>query len=186
MLASTRSIGGSVHFFSPQRIRQLKARFRELNGASTGRVLVKDFTVLFKDVFGRAPAKDELPENAVNPGRENGTVSFDETLKCMSKVARTWQGFDPKEGPAAGSKVEDGVSAEVDGVEGDALDITEAFKALQDDEAGVSVSNLCLLMESAGLALSEDDIVRMLSDVGAKRNEDGSIPYASFVKLLLA
>ena len=36
------------------------------------------------------------------------------------------------------------------------------------------------------LTLSEDDIVRMLQDVGAKSNEDGTIPYASFVKLLLA
>ena len=61
-----------------------------------------------------------------------------------------------------------------------------AVQALQGEGEGVSVSNLCLLMDSAGLTLSEEDVVRMLEDVGAKRNEDGSIPYASFVKLLIA
>ena len=61
-----------------------------------------------------------------------------------------------------------------------------AAQALQEGDEGVSVSSLCWLMESAGLVLSAEDIVTMLQDVGAKRNEDGTIPYASFVKLLLA
>lgn len=140
---------------------------------------------------------------------KNGTVSFDETLKCMSRVARAWQ-----DDELLARKLED---ESPDG-SGDAPDIAEAFKvhvtrmprlvrvprgasrvcteafhsargctqALQGEGEGVSVSNLCLLMESAGLLLSEDDIVRMLQDVGAKRNEDGSIPFASFVKLLIA
>jgi len=118
----------------------------------------------------------------------------------MSKVARAWQELDVKEG---GETVEVGA----DGV-GNAPDIAEAFKvgmsrslylrplccfltlrgrqALQDGDEGVSVANLCWLMESAGLVLAEDDIIQMCQNVGAKRNENGTIPYASFVKLLLA
>ena len=62
MIASTRSVGGGAHFFSPQRIRQLRDRFRELDTSKQGRVLVKDFSELFQDVFGRQPMRDELPE----------------------------------------------------------------------------------------------------------------------------
>lgn len=132
----------------------------------------------------------------------NGTVSFDDILKSMSRVARTWQALDPT--GEDGAKVED--TSKVDNGVGDAPDILESFKvghvrhvlcrgrrsnatapqALQDESGGVSVSNLCLLMESAGLTLSEEDIVRMCQDVGAKQHEDGTIPYAGFVKLLLA
>jgi len=62
MISSSRSIGGGAHFFSPQRIRQLRRRFRELDSEGSGRVLVKDFNTLFEDVFGREPAREELPE----------------------------------------------------------------------------------------------------------------------------
>lgn len=183
MIASTRSVGGGAHFFSPQRIRQLRDRFRELDTSKQGRVLVKDFSELFQDVFGRQPMRDELPETSTaSTDATNGTVSFDDILKSMSRVARTWQALDPT--GEDGAKVED--TSKVDNGVGDAPDILESFKALQDESGGVSVSNLCLLMESAGLTLSEEDIVRMCQDVGAKQNEDGTIPYAGFVKLLLA
>ena len=50
---------------------------------------------------------------------KNGTVSFDETLKCMSRVARAWQ-----DDELLARKLED---ESPDGT-GDAPDIAEAFK----------------------------------------------------------
>lgn len=149
-----------------------------------GRVLLRDFNKLFVQVFGRLPTKTELPTATVrSTDSKNGTVSFDEALRCMTRVAKAWFEIDAE---TDGKELE-AVSEDKKHGAGFATDVLESYQSLADPATGgVSVANLKVLMESAGMTLSEEDIVRMVADVGAECNEDGSIPYPAFVKLLLA
>lgn len=42
------------------------------------------------------------------------------------------------------------------------------------------------LLQATGLDLTDEDVLRMCQEVGAKPNDDGTLPYHAFVKLMLA